>query len=242
MGLTGRELEHQARQSTGLRRHVDKIKSNWKSMASGAVFSMGGMAAGAVVGSFIFPPIGTAIGGIVGGIAGSYVGSMVYDAIFSVANEDSIQLTRNMTKIQKSGSMATPEMTFAILASNLRGREGQRLEDALERLTGTRDFKVALERGHTDALRSMMVEHDLAIRSDTGMLPDMNRPMVTASEQYAEWINSGQMDARQLVIRKFGLPMQSVAMQPQAQGFGMAASNPQMPQVPMNGRGAGLTF
>lgn len=197
----GRDLSSGANDphNRALRRDLEEMDGRAGSNF-GKYGSMGaGAIAGQAVGSAVLPiPI---VGTVAGAWAGSSVAEGLYEEAVKTQDQDAVGLVTQLREMQKKTQQVKPELVFAALAANLPDRAENRVLDRLEGLAGTRKFSEAVEQGKTGALTRLMAEFDTDIRADTHMPFDPKNARKTASEQYAELINSRQMDARALLFR-----------------------------------------
>ena len=233
-------LRSAASQSRGIREEMKKLESRWQGRLGEAIVALIGGLAGMWVGSMLigsalfFIPFAGVIGGIVGGVGGAMLADVAYNAAFPSQSHYGTALSMAMHKAQARGEGASPQMVFAVLASNLPKRARKRIEKDLERMTGSNSFNAAIADGRINELTVLMRRYDLEIRADTHMKRDAGDIGKTASEQYAEWVNSGMLDPRKLMITK-GLPTEPLQMQAAPQES--APVTP--PATPVTGRGLG---
>ncbi|MFO0389896.1 MAG: hypothetical protein ACK502_09310 [Alphaproteobacteria bacterium] len=187
-----------------LRRKLNELAGrSGQKLEEVGMMGVGAMAGGAVVGSVLPIPF-------VGHMAGMWLGAegaqILYDEAIKTQDQDAVGLVIEMKEMQKRKQPIAAEYVFATLASNLPDKEAKKVEDRLFALTGKRKFAEAIQDGHTMAVTRLMHEFDLEVRVDTGLSYDAMEnplsPIKTASEEYAELINSGKMDARALLIRE----------------------------------------
>jgi hypothetical protein len=214
-GLLENDLKREAKYSRSLKGALNKVKDHhnkrpWVTAAS----ALGGVAGGLLMTFVVFPLIFTGPPGwIVGGLlsmAGITAGAFVADTITSFALprkiETPVEVISQMRAQQQNGQGTSPEAVFVALAGSLRHEEKEKIREDLYKLTGKRSMKAALESGNFEALQKLMRKYDGSIRADTGAIPDMSNPGLTASEQYAAAVNNG-LDARLLLFRDGRLPM-----------------------------------
>ncbi len=197
----GRDLNAAAHGSNrALRRKLDEIAGR-----SGSKFAeYSTLGAGAIVGgtagSAILPiPL---LGTTAGVWAGSEGAQLIYDEAIRTQDQDAVGLVIEMKEMQKRRQPVAAEHAFAALASNLPDKEAKKVEDRLFALTGKRKFADAIADGNMGAITKLMNEFDMDIRVDTGMPYNPANPSKTASQEYAELINNGTMDARALLFRE----------------------------------------
>ncbi len=189
-----RELDNRAYERT----------KEYGSKAVGA--GVGWVGAGALAGS-MFGPVGTIAGlvvGSVGAMAGGTAASYLYEEALKTQDQDAVKL---VTDLKEKGVIdVPPEVVFAALAANLPEGVGKRIEDRLEKLTGTRMFHEAVAKGKTKELQQLMSEFDDVVRADTMMPINPNNPRQSVSEQYAEMIKNGEMDIGALILHPERVP------------------------------------
>lgn len=223
----GRKLEEGAAESRILRKKKDELDGR-----SGAALERSAITGtGGVVGGLAMPILP-----IVGAIGGQWLTGMAVDRFFGDAavngDQDAVELVIKLREMQQKKQEVAPEFVFAALAANLPDKQEKRLLDRLEALAGTRKFSDAVSQEKGEALTRLMKESDVEIRADTNLPFDLHNPDKTASEQYAELINQGQMDARALLFRSdMPSPVDMVAQQPELIGQPagrMAIVNPEI--------------
>lgn len=209
------DLKREARHSRSLKSAMGKMKDHYSSRPIALVISTIGMIVGGLLGTLIpIPGAGTFLGGVAGwavgiaaGIAGAYVADRAFEAFFPRKTETPVEVVSQMRGQQQGGQAVQAEAVFVALSGNLPEKNKERIRADLYKLTGNRSMKAALEAGNIEALHKLMVKYDDVIRAETGAIMDMNNPGLTAAEQYAAAINSGQLDARALLFRDGRLPM-----------------------------------
>jgi len=230
----GMDIKHAKAKSPGIRKKLKAMANYWQDRTMEAVVSLAGGAAGMMAVSMI--PMALPWGvplvlGIIGAIGGSILANRAYNAAFPRQDQDAAIITMQLCKTQEAGGRVSAESVFAALAANLPGRSGKRLEKELEKLTGTRDFSVALNEGHTDALHHLMKKHESVI---SAYYPQMHGPAhnleETMSERYAKLINAGKMRARDLLMPD-NLRALSMALEHQALMPGMDVSIAHKPDI-----------
>ncbi|MDE3017022.1 MAG: hypothetical protein KGI29_08920 [Pseudomonadota bacterium] len=229
-------LKSAASRSRGFKSELKNLQARWQDRLGEAATSLagglGGMWLGATMLAWI-PIVGSIGGGLIGAVAGAYLANQLYNVVFPSQNQDATALAMTMYKMQQQGEAVSPQMAFAVLASNLPRKARARIEKDLERMTGGTSFNDAITNGRMNELAVLMKRYDIEIRADTHMKRDAVDIGKPASEQYAEWINSGRLDARTLMFTK-ELPTDPLAMPQQPERSLVTA-----PATPMMGRGMG---
>lgn len=199
------------RQNPALRRIKQDV--NWVGMAGEMGASIGGGMLGAAGGTaiatllpFTLPALPFVM--LATSAAGGYVANRMYNAAFVKQEQDPIIINMQIVKMREAGEVIPPEVVFAGLAANLRGKSGEYAEKLLEKYTGTKLFTVALsDPANIKKLTAMMHDPGInnALGAETGMPVDNNNPYKSVAEQYAQMINNGQMDPRNMLNRFEGL-------------------------------------
>lgn len=210
-----------------IKNHRERLAGRWKGRAGEAVSSAGGAAAGGALGfglagamglagGFAVPvigaPIGAAIGTGLGGVIGAYGTSKAYNAIVPFDEKDEVDLTIKIDEAQKKGMEIPPEAVFAQWAAQQKGAMDTRLKEELRAATGLANFNDAIEQGKLPELSAMMNkrEYATAMRTYFGMMPDANNPDRHVASQLAEWINAGQLQAKDLLLGRDYTPNMSL--------------------------------
>ncbi len=200
-----RNLRELKRQNPALRRKLNQMEERWQGDMVDAGFSMGmGAAAGFLIGLVIPLPFTSLIGSVIGGI----VGHQIYTSALTEQAQDPVTMNVQVAKMAEEGKGVPVEAVFATLGANLSGKSGKMIGKLLKKYTGTELFTEALaDPKNIPKLQAMMHNPvvDDAIRAQTGMPRDANNPMKTVAEQYAELINSGQMQAKNMLNTGEGL-------------------------------------
>jgi hypothetical protein len=167
------------------------------------------------------------IGGLVGAFIGGTVANKIYNSMFPREDQDATALTIQIFHAQQDGQPVPAEVVFAALAAGLPDRARKRVEKDLMRMTGIRDLNEAVAQGKLEELGVLMRQYDTDVRADTGMRMDVVNIEKTASQQYAEWVNSGQLDARNLLfpdkLPTSSLPVPTASRVPQNHGMAMVS-------------------
>lgn len=197
------------RQNPALRQKVKDLDSRWFDATMGTGVSIaGGAGGGALIGFFIPIPGATIAGSLLGG----YLANKTYSGMIENMAQDPLIINMQIAKMQEAGEAVPPEVVFAALAANLSGKEGKRASRMLERHTGTKYFAEALaDPDNIPKLRTMMNDPvlDDAIRAQTGMIYEGNNPYKTVGEQYADLMNSGHMQAKNMLNPGEGIYVKS---------------------------------
>jgi len=213
-----------------IRGHVEKLQNRWKSRAGEAVVTGAGTIAGGAagvatmgaiggsIGTFAIPipivgtTIGTAVGSIAGGALGGFATSKAYNVIAPRDEQDEVDLTLKIVDAQKQGQGVPPEVLFAQWAAQQHGTMDAKLKADLKARTGLTNFNDAVEQGKMAELGSMMrnIEYDNAMRGYMGILPDSKDPGRTTADQLAEWVNTGMVQGKDLLIGGAYIPNMSL--------------------------------
>jgi hypothetical protein len=208
-GLEG-SLKHSG--SRAFKEMDDKINGKVEHAAGGSAALISGGVAGTVGATTL---AGLAMGGPVGGVAaflvsaaGSITGGMaaqaVYERVTEKADPDALIIER---MLEKRGGPISAEEAYAALAGNIPDTHGgKEIRDALEKLTGTRDFAQALKRGKHDAIRKLMDSQEYAhldtiVAAATGSIEHSS----VIAARYAEDINNGKLHMRALLVNNDNL-------------------------------------
>jgi hypothetical protein len=204
---------HEARRSRALAKKLDHLKNHkWHRLGGAAASTTGaflGMSAGsALAGSAILlswlggPVTGLPTTLLIGGsIVGGLVAGYAYNKIVKSKDQDCVELVAQIYEAQGK-TPVQPGMVFAALATKMQGQVGKDMENDLKELTKTRFFAEAAADQKFEALNQLMYKYDKQIRLASGMPIDLNNPDKTASEQFADLINTGRLDARELVLNR----------------------------------------
>ncbi len=199
------------RHNPAIRRRLENGGVDWINMAgsmasSAAGAALGAAGAGALVSAmpFLLPvmPVAFPVALLLGSGAGGYVGNSLYSNAFVKQPQDPIIINMQLIKMRNDGEQVSPEVVFAALAANLKGRAGEYAEKRLAKYTGTKLFTEALgDPNNMPALTAMMnnTRIDDALRAQYGIPLDEKNPFKTVAEQYADMINSGQIRAQNLL-------------------------------------------
>ncbi len=200
-----RQLEYDPNYRDAIRRAENAGYEGAKTAAWG--FG-GGILGGAAAGSLAaltplaaFPPA-LAVVGIVGAIAGGSAAVSAHDAAFKQEVQDPITIAMQVAKAKELDGAVDPVMVFAALAANLKGEQATHVDRILERYTGTKYFTQAMaDPDNIPKIEAMMNNPiiDSYIRAQTGMTIDYAIPNKPVAVQYAELINSGQMQANKIL-------------------------------------------
>jgi hypothetical protein len=201
-----------SRSSPAFKRALSRIDDRWKdSMIETGVQVGGGILGGAALGALIgmpIPLIGAPIGFVIGSIVGGMIANNIYQNTWAQQVQDPIAINEQICKMREAGEEVPKELVFAALAANLSGKDGRRVDKLLKRHTGTTLFSEALAK-ETNIDRIGVIMNDPvvrnAIRVQTLCPRDTADPAKSVAEQYAEMINSGQMDPRDLLIPGGGI-------------------------------------
>ncbi len=230
------DLRQEAKHSRSLKGALGKMREHYSHRPMAVAISAVGMIAGGVLGTLVAPVVGT-IGGLIiggiGGMAGGYIADRAFEFFFPRKHETPVEVASQLRAKQMNGQAVTAEEAFVTLAGSLRHKDKEKIREDLHKLTGYRSMGAALEAGEHAALRKLMRKYDNFIRAETGLLTDMNNPEMTASKQYAQAINAGQLDARFLLFHD-RLPVEvNIPAMEQYTGMGHLPS----PELPGNHRG-----
>lgn len=179
-----------------LRRAVDKLNG----LAGSKFMEYSTRGAGAIVGGGVgsaMVPI-PLLGSMGGAWLGDEAAQILYDEVARTQDQDAVGLADEMRSLQSKSQAVSPEYVFAALASNLPDAEAKKVEDRLFALTGHRKFTDAIADGQTNAITTLMREFDMDIRVDTHLPYDPNNVSRTASEEYAELINTAKLNGRKM--------------------------------------------
>ncbi len=225
----GINVKHEnAKWNPRIRGHMDKLKGRWKGRAGEAIVSTGGAAAGGaaavglasalgIAGGVAIPvigaPIGAAIGTVVGGAAGGFMASKAYNAVVPFDEKDEVDITIKISEAQKNGQEVPAEAIFAQWAAAQKGPMDKNLKNDLKAATGLTNFNDAIEQGKLDDITKMMKkpQYAAAMRADLGIMEDANDPDRSAADQVAEWVNSGNLEGKDLLLGKSHMPIMSLA-------------------------------
>lgn len=181
------------------RDEINRTKGRWyEDMKEATVSLLGSLGGGALAGIFTLNPIIA----LAGAIGGGYAANGLYNAAFSENLQNPVAIAMQAARMQSLKEEVPAEVVFAALAANLKGPQGERAANLLEKLTGTKSFLEALgDPKNLEKLRAMMhdPETNNIIAAQTGMIPDpmnINKPV---AEQYAELINSGKLQASKML-------------------------------------------
>jgi hypothetical protein len=200
-----------------LRRRLENGGVDWSSMAgsmasSAAGAAIGAAGAGALVSAipFLLPvmPFALPVALLVGSGVGGYVGNSLYNDAFVKQPQDPIIINMQAIKMRSDGETVPPEVIFAALAANLKGRGGQYAEDRLLKYTGTKLFTEALSDPQNMSKLTAMMNNsriDNVLRAQYKIPHDEQNPYKTVAEQYADLINSGQIRAQDMLKPGKGL-------------------------------------
>lgn len=225
----GKSALKQLRRDPAIRRAMEARDDKWEGSVLGSIASIaGGAAVGALLGVFTLNPVIGFIGSIAGGFGGSYL----YNKAFENDVQDPLMIAFQIGKMRESGEAVSPEVVFAALAANLPERDAKRVDKKLKKLTGETLFTEALSKQENMQKLIAMMNDDViddAIRAQTGMPPDPQNPKKSVAEQYAELINSGQMDPKAMLKHGEGMYALAAATQQQQQSVNV-------PVTPETGR------
>jgi len=163
-------------------------------------------------------------GSIVGGLGAGYA----YNKVKS-KDQDSVELVAQIYEAQGKTPVQAGKV-FAALAAKMPGKAGKDMANDLKKLTKTRYFTEAVAEQKFEALNQLMHKYDREIRLANGMPIDRNNPNKTVSEQFAELINTGRLDARELVLNRSSLAVIAELERQQLQS--MAQPSPAIPTSP----------
>lgn len=204
-----------------MRAKLGELRSRWKEGAvtagtglAGTMVAMG--VAGAALGPIAWIP-SLVIGGA-GAIAGGYAGSKAYRRLAGQI-QDTVAIVSQIREAQKNDEAIPEEVVFAALASKLRGKDAKEAGALLYQKTGTRYFHEAVEQGKLEGLAEMMKDPDMQrrgierkLRRLTNMPMDLSNINKSVVTQYAEYLNSGRMDAKYLLRQFSPLDIKPVVM------------------------------
>lgn len=180
------------------------LRGRWKGGAIAASASLAGtlMAVGAAAALLGGPPgwiAGLVIGGA-GAIVGGYAGGKAY-RYFTGQIQDTVGIVARIGQAQSKGEGVPEEVVFAALASNLRGKDAKYAQQLLREKAHTRYFHEAVADGKIEELAEVMRDERMQriLRQQTGMPMDLSDMNKSVTAQYADYINSGRMQARQLL-------------------------------------------
>lgn len=242
-------IERACRNNPALRAKCKDLDERWQGATWDSIFGIvGGMAIGGVLaamlggifGTFAIPiPIfgslaGSTILGLVGTIAGGIVGSNIYHSAFEKQGQDPIVINEQIIQMQKNGETIAPELVFACLAANISGDKAKSVDKLLKKYTETELFTEALGNpNNLPKLAAMMNNKkiDDIIRAQTQMPFNPQNPNKTVAEQYAELLNNGQMQAKDMLVTGAGLD--SVQLSTSVK---YASASPEVPNIPIQPR------
>jgi hypothetical protein len=222
-----------AMQNPAIKHKMKDLDERWQ----GAVLSSGlsiacGAAAGAMVGVFTPLPFALLLGSLAGGIGGNYL----YDDVLKKQAQDPLVINEQIVKMQASGQAVPEEMVFAALAANVSGKAGAIIDKKLKQYTGTEYFTEALGKPEKIAKLTALMNNpaiDDIIRTQTQMPFDPQNHHKPVAVQYTELLNSGRLDARELLNVGAGL----YASNPQTIISNSANVALEVPQTPVRGQG-----
>jgi hypothetical protein len=238
----------QAKHNTTIKARKERNSSRWQmnvGKAGTSVVAGGiGAAAGFAIGCAAFPgpgcvagaKVGTiagTVGGAIGGAALGFVGSKGYDMALKPDQKDEVDLAVKIADAQRLGEQVPAEAVFAQWAASQKGKLGEQLDQDLREKTGTSDFNEAIEQGKFAEIRQMMSNraYEKAMRAQVGMTPDSQNLDRHVADQLTEWINAGQLPAKDLVLGKSMLPNYSLEDARQA---GLVSDPVVVPSVQMS--------
>jgi hypothetical protein len=147
---------------------------------------------------------------------GGFIGHKIYSNGVAEQAQDPVVMNIQLMKMQEEGQGVPTEAVFATLAANLSGKQGKVVGKLLKKYTGTELFSEALaDPKNIPKLQAMLHNPvvDDAIRAQTGMPRDANDPNKTVAEQYAELINGGHMQVKNMLNTGEGLYVLSALQQ-----------------------------
>lgn len=213
-----------------------QLDDRWSdSMFGSSVGMAGSMACGALVGTLTPIPFGFVIGAVGGGL----LSSTVYNKTCVKQSQDPVAINLQICKMMEAGEAVPPALVFAALASNVSGKQGEKIDKLLKKYTGTSLFSEALgDPKNIEKIEAMMYDPKIRniIRAQVQMPLNPQDPDMPVAEQYAQLLSSGALDPRDLLKAGAGLDAQiradKAAMNP------AWAPAPEMPDLPMvQGRG-----
>ncbi len=244
-----------AKDNPAVRAKLNELDDRWKgSMLESAIVVGGGALLGLLIGPIIGGLLGTfaipipffgsiggaAIGGFIGLVGGGIIASTVYDGFIKDQAQDPLLINEQIIKLHESGQPVPPELVFAALAGNLSGKAGERTDKILDKYTGTKYFHEAMgEEKNMSKLTTMMHNPtiDNAIRAQTLMPPDDYDPTKPVAQQYAELINSGRLNPKDILRSGAGMyalpPVSNMRTAANSQGA-------EAPATPMRVADAGM--
>jgi hypothetical protein len=209
-----------------IKSHMEKFRGRWAGRAGEAATSAvgggvggiaGGAAGGALIGGTVVPllgaPVGAVIGGVAGSIGGTYVMNKAHNMVWPLDDKDDVDLTLKIVDAQKKGQQVPAEVIFAQWAAQQKGPIGNSLTAELKERTGYSNFNNAVEQGKMAELNVMMnnPKYEARMRSSIGMMPDLDNPARNVADQMAEWVNSGGLKSKDLLLGSTNLPNMSLA-------------------------------
>jgi hypothetical protein len=220
--------KHEGKFNPSVKTHLEKLRGRWRGRLGEAGVSLGGVAAGGtagvalagalgVAGGFVIPvvgaPIGAAAGSLIGGAIGGGVASKAYNTAFPMDDKDEVDLMIKIVEAQKQGQAIPPEAIFAQWAAQQKGSMDIQLKKDLYSRTGLTNFNDAVEQGKMAELNAMMKkdEYEIPMRAYMGVSPDYENPDKRVSEQVAEWVNTGMLQGKDLLLGSAHIPNMSLA-------------------------------
>jgi hypothetical protein len=180
----------------------NKVLRSWGAEMVGAI---AGGTAGAVVLGPLFPFAGTLIGGLAGAAGGGYTAGKIYNDHFETTEQDGVgRAACDYCKIRQHKKITEVE-AFATLLAALPERAQKPYEDMLaDSDAGTRNFAEAAEsKEGQKVLRKLMSNPRLQdiMRHYYHIPEDDYNPTRHVADQYAELVNSGEVDARMIIMK-----------------------------------------
>ncbi len=224
------DVDRLAPRSRGVRRSLEELRSRWR----GRLGEAGASVAGAVTGGLAMGALGFAgpigwVAGLAGMGIGGFAGNSLYNRAVPRQNQNALRLATQIDQARKEGEEITQEIVFATLAANLPRRDLRKIEDKLENATDTRKIDEALADPKNQRVIARLMqkdgEADLAIRA--------SNPMRLGTEEFTALINSGQMQAKDLLDPTGYMRRQSQRVRQERQQYvpDALASAPAMPDI-----------
>jgi len=215
-----------AKENPVVRKKLKELDERWEGAVWESIFGwIGGIVLGGIL--CFLTPIPTIVGMIAGGIGGSYL----YNSMCEKQAEDPLVINEQIIKMRTNGENVSPEVVFAALAANVSGKTGEEVDKTLKRYTGKELFSEVLGNpASVEKLTAMMNNPriDSIIRAQTRMPMDQENQSKSVAVQYAELINSGRMDVRDLLIVGAGLD----ALSAPTQKNNASIQSPEAPTTP----------
>jgi hypothetical protein len=257
MALGLRDLDGYRKRSSAIEEGLDNIDAKKHHTIVGGAFGglggLGGMAGGAAIGSAIFPGIGTVAGTLIGGLVGGSAAGKLYSSVMEDKAEETLALTARIRlaqfeakrtaqaagqKIMNAG--IPEEVVFATMVANL--SKDKRAE--VSKITGIKNFTELVENNDLDKLRKAMNNErvDDILRVDSGVFFfSAENPQESVAVQIAKKINSGEIDANELLLnqeQRLGISFLAEGNKLRGQGVTpVAADAPQELPPPGGSRG-----